>query len=80
MESICASRHAIRTFTLEALGEGDGSAGGAKARKSRHEVLDRLARIGAGLSPGQENDWTWFKETWDTEMVKSMDLLGRRFL
>ena len=69
MEGICACRHALKHFTLESLGGGDGNAGGAKARKIRHEVLDRLARIGAGLSPGQRNDWTWFKETWDTAMV-----------
>ena len=35
-----------------------------------HEVLDRLARIKAGLSAGQKNDWQWFKEAWDQEMVK----------
>ena len=70
MESICASKHAIKTFTLEALGEGNDSAGGPKARKNRFEVLDRLARIRAGLSAGQKNDWSWFKETWDKEMVK----------
>ena len=33
-------------------------------------MLDRLARIKAGLSPGQKNDWQWFKESWDQEMVK----------
>ena len=70
MESICESRHAIKSFTLEALGEGNGSAGGPKARKNRFEVLDRLARIRAGLSAGQKNDWSWFKEAWDKEMVK----------
>ena len=70
MESICESRHAIKSFTLEALGEGNGSAGGPKARKNRFEVLDRLARIRAGLSAGQKNDWSWFKEAWDKEMVQ----------
>jgi hypothetical protein len=70
MESIGACRHAIKTFTLEALGEGNGNAGGPKARKNRFEVLDRLARIRAGLSAGQKNDWPWFKEAWDQEMVK----------
>ena len=70
MESICESRHAIKSFTLVALGEGNGNAGGAKARKNRFEVLDRLARIRAGLSAGQKNDWSWFKEAWDKEMVK----------
>ena len=70
MESIGACRHAIKTFTLSALGEGSANAGGAKARDKRYEVLDRLARIGAGLSAGQANDWAWFKEAWDKEMVK----------
>ena len=69
VEGIYACRHALKHFTLESLGGGDGNAGGTKARKVRHEVLDRLARIGAGLSPGQWNDWAWFKEKWDTVMV-----------
>ena len=33
------------------------------------EVLDRLARMKAGLSEGQKNDWPWFKESWDQAMV-----------
>lgn len=70
MESVSASRHALKTFTLEALGEGSTNAGGAKGKKNRHEVLDRLSRIRAGLSAGQKNDWQWFKEAWDKEMVK----------
>ena len=70
MESVSASRHALKTFTLEALGEGSTNAGGAKGKKKRHEVLDRLSRIRAGLSAGQKNDWQWFKEAWDKEMVK----------
>ena len=70
MESTCASRHAIKTFTLDALGAGSQNAGGAKARNKRFEVLDRLARNNAGLSPGQRNDWPWFKEKWDEAMVK----------
>ena len=70
MESVSASRHALKTFTLEALGEGSTNAGGAKGKKNRHEVLDRLSRIRAGLSAGQLNDWQWFKEAWDKEMVK----------
>jgi hypothetical protein len=69
VESIVACRHAIKTFTLQALGEGGAKAGAAKARKNRFEVLDRLSRIRAGLSAGQWNDWTWFKEAWDAQMV-----------
>ena len=69
MESIRACKHAIKTFTVEALGEDSHNAGGAKARTRRFEVLDRLARFRAGLSPGQKNDWQWFKESWDQAMV-----------
>ena len=52
------------------MGEGTANAGGAKARNNRFEVLDRLARIRAGLSPGQWNDFPWFKDAWDEDMVK----------
>ena len=69
MESVRASRYAIKTFTLDALGAGSQNAGGAKARKNRFEVLDRLACSKAGLSAGQRNDWPWFKDAWDEAMV-----------
>ena len=70
METVCASRHAIKRFPPAMLGQGATNAGGPKAKKNRFEVLDRLARIRAGLSPGQKNDWAWFKEAWDREMVR----------
>jgi len=69
MEGILASKHAIKTYTLEALGADNQNAGGAKARKNRFDVLDRLARLNAGLSAGQQNDWQWFKDAWDSKMV-----------
>ena len=69
LENIGACRHAIKSFTLDRLGEGSANAGGVKAKKNRFEVLDRLARLGAGLSAGQKNDWPWFKDAWDKEMV-----------
>jgi len=68
-EGIRECRHAVKTFTLEALGHGSPDAGGAKARKNRHEVLERLSRVNAGLSAGQRNDWDWFKAAWDQAMV-----------
>ena len=54
---------------MDALGQGSHNAGGAKAKAKRMEVLDRLARMNAGLSAGQKNDWPWFKEAWDQAMV-----------
>ena len=68
-ELIRECRHAMKTYTVGALGDGSANAGGAAARKRRFEVLDRVVRIGAGLSPGQKNDWHWFKESWDAAMV-----------
>ena len=37
--------------------------------KNRFEVLDRLSRHKAGLSPAQKNDFAWWKEAWDEAMV-----------
>ena len=42
---------------------------GGKAKRNRFEVLDRLARLNAGLSGGQKNDWQRFKDAWDLQMV-----------
>ena len=70
LENLSACRYAIKTFTPQALGQGARNAGGLKARKNRWDVMDRLARLGAGLSPGQRNDWAWFKDAWDAAMVE----------
>ena len=69
MEDKNACRHAVKNFTPAALGDGSPNAGGTAGRKNRFEVLDRLSRLKAGLSPGQKNDWPWFKESWDQAMV-----------
>ena len=41
--------------------------------KARVDVLDRLACLGVGLSPGQRNDWAWFKSAWDAKMANEHD-------
>ena len=28
-----------------------------------------MCNLGVGLSPGQRNDWAWFKIAWDAKMV-----------
>ena len=38
------------------------------ARTLRYEVLDRMAKLGTGLTPSQKNDWAWFREAWDEKM------------
>ena len=31
--------------------------------------MDRLSRLGKGLSPPQRSDFQWFKEAWDARMA-----------
>ena len=69
-EAVLETQHAMKTFTLEMLGKGDAKGGGAAARKLRFEVMDRMARIGAGLSPAQRNDFAAFKHAWDAAMLE----------
>ena len=68
-EALKACRYAVKTFTVKALGEGTENGGGYKGIMLRWEVLDRLARLGSGLSDGQKNDWLWFKASWDEAML-----------
>ena len=67
LESLAECKHALKTFTPEFLGEGKKDNGGAKCRDRRFEVLDRLAKLGSGLTPQQKNDFAWFKDAWDTK-------------
>ena len=70
-EDVLEAKHASKQCTVEDLGKG------AKmkrrldaAKKRRWEVLDRLARLGQGLSPAQRNDVGWFKNAWDGRMLQ----------
>ena len=40
-------------------------------RKKRHLLLDKLARLGQGLSAAQKADFPWFKDAWDEAMLES---------
>ena len=64
------ANHAIKQYSLEDLGKGRKRGGGVVARKRRWEVLDRLARLGQGLSPAQRNDSGWFKDALDARMPR----------
>jgi hypothetical protein len=33
-------------------------------------VLDRLVRLGQGISAAQRNDFAWFKDAWDSKMFE----------
>jgi hypothetical protein len=69
IEGLKESKYTMKRFSLENLGEGHPKGGGAVAKKRRFEVLDRLMRLGSGLSVAQKNDWVWFKDAWDEKMV-----------
>ena len=79
-EAVLELRYAAKSFTIEDLGGGGshklrrpwGSRQKLRdqshAKKQRLELLDRLARIGQGLSAAQRNDFAWFKNAWDARM------------
>jgi hypothetical protein len=73
LENATEVKHAMKTFTPELLGQGQKKAGGPRGQRARFDLLDRLANLGAGLSPDQKNDWAWFKSAWDTKMVAEHD-------
>ena len=68
IESILETRHAMKRYSPEALGQGKARSGGVAARRLRSEVLDNMAKLGAGLTAAQKNDWAWFREAWDEKM------------
>ena len=60
LENVLETKHAMKTFTPELVGQGQKKAGGARGHKARSDVLDRLASLGAKLSSEQRNNWVWF--------------------
>ena len=69
-EQIAEAKHAVMQFSLKFLGDGAPKCGLRSGRTNRHAVLDRLSRLGTGLSPEQRNDWAWFKAAWDRAMLQ----------
>ena len=69
MESLLECRSAVKRYTPEMLGQMSTKAAKTQSRKLRLEILDRLARLGTGLSAAQRNDWEWFKDAWDEKML-----------
>ena len=43
--------------------------------------MDRLSKLGKGLSPAQMRDFGWFKESWDERMLEAdQEFWGFNFL
>ena len=70
IEDQLQEKHEIKTFLSSQLGQGKINGGGKEGRKVRFEVLDRMALLGAKLSPQQRIDWKWWKEEWDERMLE----------
>ena len=70
VEGVLETKYAMERIAPDALGHGHATAKGVAGRKLRFEVLDRLSRLGTGLSPAQRNDWAWFRNSWDIKMVE----------
>ena len=79
-KQLSEARRSVKSFRLSFLGDGVRMCGGAVCRKRRDEVLDRLSRLGTGLSPPQRHDWTWFKEAWQGQMLDEHGGIGFVFL
>ena len=77
---ILESSDAVKSFAPEDLGQGLKNGGPKKCQDRRHEVLDRLAARGDGLTPQQKNDWKWFQKNWDAHMAAEyQDNWGNQF-
>ena len=68
-ENLLEVSFAIKRYSPAMLGQGNAKGGGATGRKRRFEVLDRMARIGSGLSVAQKNEFGWFKDVWDEKLL-----------
>ena len=63
------AKRAVKAFSLYELGEGRTRSGGAEGKRNRAQVLDRLVRLGHGISPAQRNDYAWLKDAWGCNML-----------
>ena len=69
-EQALEAKRAVKAFSLFDLGDGRPKGGGVDGKKNRAQVLDRLPRLGVGISAEQRNDFMWFKDTWDKKMLE----------
>jgi hypothetical protein len=68
-EQALEAKRAVKAFTLRDLGVGRTKRGCAEGNKNRAQVLDRLGRLGQGISAAQRNGFLWFKDAWDSKML-----------
>ena len=71
LEDTAVLKTEMSTYTPESLGYNAPNPTLKQYRDKRHMVLDKLSRLGQGLSPAQKADFAWFKEAWDAAMLES---------
>jgi hypothetical protein len=69
-EQALEAKRAVKAFSLYELGEGRSRGGSGEGKRNRAQVLDRLVRLGQGISAAQRNDFAWFKDAWDSKMLE----------
>jgi len=78
-QSILETESAIKSFSVEMLGNGRNRGGGVVFRKNRMEVMDRLCKI-SELTGQERNHYNWFKEKWDQHMAhEHSETWGQQF-
>ena len=70
VEAILETRHALKRYSPDTLGQSKKNCGGAAGRKLRFEVLDRMAVLGTGLSSAPEKRLEMVSEAWDAKMCE----------
>ena len=78
-QSILETESAIKSFSVEMLGNGRNRGGGVVFRKNRMEVMDRLCKI-SELTGQERNHYNWFKEKWGNHMANEhSETWGQQF-
>ena len=65
LEDTAVMKKEMSTYTPEMLGYKASNYRANKYREKRFSVLDKVSRLGQGLSPAQRQDFAWWKEAWD---------------
>ena len=69
LEDTAVMKKAMSTYTPEMLGYNASNYTAKAYREKRFSVLDKVSRLGQGLSPAQRTDFAWWKEAWDEMML-----------
>ena len=70
VKSTLHAKQHLRKFSPEELGKGRKNCGGIAGKKNRLDVLQRMSRLGSGLSSPQALEFNWFCEKWDEAGVE----------